>query len=215
VVRGCPADPASLPGAVRGRPNTSINRPTPSVAPIHTPCLIYEQRALRPSRVRVTVMGYGFSPLTTLPRSFANLPLPSGPRRCGGVSREEGARLLATTATLRERALLMTTYGGGLRVGRWGGCGSRISTRSGTCCDRARQGRQSRYTLLGPRLLATLRQYGRVHQIRPWLFPQRRSSCREIPRQSLLLAGTTRGGFGCYPCSTGVRSPAGRGPKSV
>jgi integrase/recombinase XerD len=32
------------------------------------------------------------------------------------LSREEVARLLASTTTVRQRALLMTTYGGGLRV---------------------------------------------------------------------------------------------------
>ena len=65
----------------------------------------------------MTVMGLRFFSTHTLPRSFANLPLPKRTKTLPVVfSREEVARLLANTATLRERALLMTTYGGGLRV---------------------------------------------------------------------------------------------------
>ena len=78
---------------------------------------LIEQRQLAPSSVRVAVMGLRFFYTHTLPRSFATLPLPKRAKMLPVVfSREEVARLLASTASLREQALLMTTYGGGLRV---------------------------------------------------------------------------------------------------
>jgi integrase/recombinase XerD len=44
------------------------------------------------------------------------------------------------------------------------------------------KGRKDRYTLLGPRLLATLRQYWQVYRpVQPWLFPQR---TRPMPMDS-------------------------------
>ncbi len=72
---------------------------------------LIEQRHFAPSRVRVTVMGLRFFYPPTLHRPFAHtLPFPKRPKTLPVVcSREEGARLLASTASLRERALLMTT----------------------------------------------------------------------------------------------------------
>ena len=73
---------------------------------------LIEQRHLASSSVRVTVMGLRFFSTQTLQRSWANLPFPKRATRLPVVfSREEVARLLASTASLRERALLMTPYG--------------------------------------------------------------------------------------------------------
>jgi site-specific recombinase XerD len=85
---------------------------------IHTSLqYLSEQRHFAPSRVRVTVRGLRFFSTHTWQRSFAHLPLPKRTKTLPVVcSREEGARLLASTASLREQALLLTTYGGGLRV---------------------------------------------------------------------------------------------------
>ena len=78
---------------------------------------LIEQRQLAPSSVRVAVMGLRFFYTQTLHRPWTNLPLPKRTKTLPEVlSREEVARLLASTTTVRERALLMTTYGGGLRV---------------------------------------------------------------------------------------------------
>jgi integrase/recombinase XerD len=90
-------------------------------------------------------------------------------------SREEVARLLASTATLRERALLMTTYGGGLRVSEVVRLQiGDIDAQRDTLRSAQGKGRKDRYTLLGSRLLAELRHYWQVYRpTRPWLFPQR------------------------------------------
>jgi integrase/recombinase XerD len=137
---------------------------------------LIEQRQLAPSSVRVAVMGLRFFYTQTLHRTWTNLPLPKRTKTLPEVlSREEVARLLASTATLRERALLMTTYGGGLRVSEV------VRLRVGDI-DAARdmlrieqgKGRKDRYTLLGPRLLVELRHYWQVYRpTPPWLFPQR------------------------------------------
>lgn len=138
---------------------------------------LIEQRHLAPNSVRVAVFGLRFFSTVTLKRPAFALPLPKGVKTLPEVlSREEVARLLASTTTLRERALLMTTYGGGLRVSAV--VRLRVSE-SDAQRDVLRveqgKGRKARYTLLGPRLLAEVRQYGQVYRpVQPWLFPQRR-----------------------------------------
>jgi integrase/recombinase XerD len=145
---------------------------------------LIEQRHLAPSSVRVAVMGLRFFYTQTLQRQFANLPLPKRTKTLPVVfSREEVARLLASTATLRERALLMTTYGGGLRVSEVVRLQvGDIDAQRDTLRIAQGKGRKDRYTLLGPRLLAELRHYWQVYRpVQPWLFPQR---TRPMPMDS-------------------------------
>ena len=137
---------------------------------------LIEQRHLAPSSVRVAVMGLRFFYTHTLQRPLASLPLPKGTKTLPVVlSREEVARILASTATLRARALLLTTYGGGLRVSEVVGLRvSDIDAQRDLLRVEQGKGRKDRYTLLGPRLLAELRHYWQVYRpTRPWLFPQR------------------------------------------
>jgi site-specific recombinase XerD len=165
---------------------------------------LIEQRHLAPNSVRVAVFGLRFFYTVTLHRQPFTLPLPKGNKRLPEVlSREEVARLLASTATLRERALLMATYGGGLRV-------SEVVRLRVSDIDAQRdmirveqgKGRKDRYTLLGPRLLAELRHYWQVYRpTRPWLFPQRSkplpldpSTAQRIYYTAKERAGITKGG---------------------
>ena len=161
---------------------------------------LIEQRQLAPSSVRVAVMGLRFFYTHTLQRPFAHLPLPKRAKTLPVVfSQEEVARLLASTTSLRERVLLMTTYGGGLRV-------SEVVRLRVTDIDAQRdmlrieqgKGRKDRYTLLGPRLLAVLRQYWQVYRpVPPWLFPQRRRPLPMDPAtvQKLYYAAKRRAGI--------------------
>ena len=138
---------------------------------------LIEQRHLAPNSVRVAVFGWRFFYTVTLKRPAFALPLPKVVKKLPAVlSREEVARLLASTATLREQALLMTTYGGGLRV-------SEVVRLRVSDIDAERdvirveqgKGRKERYTRLGARLVAELRHYWQGYRpARPWLFPQRR-----------------------------------------
>jgi integrase/recombinase XerD len=137
---------------------------------------LIEQRHLAPNSVRIAVCGLRFFYTVTLHRQPFTLPLPKGVKKLPEVlSRAEVTRLLASTTTLRERALLMTTYGGGLRVSEAVRLRvSDIDAQRDLLRVEQGKGRKDRYTLLGPRLLAELRHYWQVSRpVPPWLFPQR------------------------------------------
>ena len=136
---------------------------------------LIEERHLSASSVRVAVMGLGFFYVQTLHRPWTDLPLPKRTKTLPEVlSREEVARLLASTTTVRQRAVLMTTYGGGLRVSEVVRLQvSDIDAGRGMLRVEQGKGRKDRYTLLGPRLLAELRRYWQLYRpAAPWLFPR-------------------------------------------
>jgi site-specific recombinase XerD len=139
-------------------------------------CYLLEQRHLAPNSVRVAVFGLRFFYTVTLKRPAFALPLPKGGKKLPEVlSREEVARLLASTATLRERALLMATYGGGLRVSEVVRLRvSDIDAERGMVRVEQGKGRKDRYTLRGSRLLTELRHYWQGYRpAPPGVFPQR------------------------------------------
>ncbi len=80
------------------------------------------------------------------------------------LSRDEVARLLAHCPSLRDRALFMTLYGAGLRLGE--ACRLRItdidSPRKAIYIREAK-GRKDRYVMLSPTLLETLRACDNAH----------------------------------------------------
>ena len=87
------------------------------------------------------------------------------------LSRSEIARLLDATSNTKHRLLLMTTYGGGLRVSEL----VRLKPRdihAERMLVRVEQGKghKDRYTLLSPRLLEELRAYWRTYRPQTWLF---------------------------------------------
>jgi site-specific recombinase XerD len=72
----------------------------------------------------------------------------------------------------RDRAFLMTVYGGGLRLNE--ACHLRVADlQSSRHQIRVVQGkgRKDRYTLLSPRLLEELRRYWKLYRLDGWLFP--------------------------------------------
>jgi len=161
---------------------------------------LIEQRHLAPNSVRVAVFGLRFFYTVTLKRPAFTLPLPKGVKKLPAVlSREEVARLLGSTSTLRERALLMTTYGGGLRVSEVVRLRvSDIDAQRGMIRVEQGKGRKDRYTLLGPRLLAELRHYWQVYRpVQPWLFPQRHKAAPMDPTtaQKIYYAAKRRAGI--------------------
>jgi site-specific recombinase XerD len=94
------------------------------------------------------------------------------------LSRVQIARLLDATPNLKHRLLLMTTYGGGLRVSELVKLKPR-DIQSERMLIRVDQGKghKDRYTLLSPRLLEELRNYWRVYHPRTWLFEGSRVGC--------------------------------------
>jgi integrase/recombinase XerD len=203
VVRGMsPRTQEAYLAAVKGLAQHYRQRPDTLSAPQVEGYLhhLIEQRHLAPNSVRVAVFGLRFFYTVTLHRQPFTLPLPKGVTKLPEVlSREEVARLLASTATLRERALLMTTYGGGLRV-------SEVVRLRVNDIDAERdmlrveqgKGRKDRYTLLGPRLLAELRHYWQVYRpVQPWLFPQRHKAAPmdSTTAQKIYYAAKRRAGI--------------------
>jgi site-specific recombinase XerD len=87
------------------------------------------------------------------------------------LSRSEIARLLEAPRCLKHRVLLMTAYGGGLRVSELVHLQLQ-DIHSERMLIRVNQGkgRKDRYTLLSPRLLDELRIYWRQYRPRVWLF---------------------------------------------
>jgi integrase/recombinase XerD len=88
------------------------------------------------------------------------------------LNRQELERLFEAAGYPKHRALLMTAYGGGLRVSEL----VRLKVSdidSGRMLMRVEQGKGSkdRYTLLSARLLEELRAYWLMERPRPWLFP--------------------------------------------
>ncbi len=90
------------------------------------------------------------------------------------LSRDEIARLLAATRNLKHRVLLMTAYGGGLRVSELVHLRPRdIHSERMLIRVNEGKGRKDRYTLLSPRLLDELRTYWRQYRPEHCLFPGR------------------------------------------
>lgn len=87
------------------------------------------------------------------------------------LSRGEITRLLDATRNTKHRVLLMTTYGGGLRVSELVRLKPRDihADRMLIRVDRGK-GHKDRYTLLSPRLLEELRAYWRAYRPQAWLF---------------------------------------------
>ena len=98
------------------------------------------------------------------------------------LSIEEVERLFSVTHNPKHRVMLMTAYGGGLRVSEL--VKLKIADiHSQRMMIRINQGkgRKDRYTLLPKRLLKELRDYWRIKKPKVWLFPGQR---RDKPMSS-------------------------------
>jgi site-specific recombinase XerD len=140
---------------------------------------LLEERKLAHSSCNVVCSALEFFYRTTLKRRETEfcLPRPKVPARLPQIlSREEVALLIEKTTNLKHRALLMATYGGGLRLLEV--CQLKLSdVDSERMTLRVEQGKgaKDRYTLLSPRLLVELRRYWCVYRPRLWLFPSPRT----------------------------------------
>lgn len=95
----------------------------------------------------------------------------------GVLSREEVESILSATKNLKHRAILMTLYSAGLRIGEV----TRLKVsdiESGRMMIRVNEGKglKDRYTLLGERNLEMLRRYWKAYRPLEWLFPGRNAS---------------------------------------
>jgi len=106
-----------------------------------------------------------------IPRSRQRKKLP------GVLSRQEVESIFSATSNLKHRAILMTVYSAGLRVGEV----TRLKVSdidSERMMIRVNEGKglKDRYTLLGERNLEILRLYYKKYRPPEWLFPGRNPS---------------------------------------
>jgi site-specific recombinase XerD len=115
------------------------------------------------------------------PDKVADLPRMKRPQQLPVVlSREEVGRILKTTANLKHKALLVTAYSAGLRVGEVVRLKLALSVAEGVSdIDSKRmqirvtagKGAKDRYTVLSEIALTVLREYFKAEKPQDWLFP--------------------------------------------
>jgi len=138
---------------------------------------LMEERKLSWSSCNVAVSGLRFFYGKTLGRHSMCLAIPSMKQKKQLpeiLSAEELERLFASASNPKHRMLLMTTYGGGLRV-------SEVVRLKVTDIERDRmmirvddgKGNKDRYTILSERLLQELCVYWKMFRPPTWLFPGR------------------------------------------
>src|SRR3990172_4205580 len=130
------------------------------------------------STCNLSVSAFRFLSHTTLQRPVATFTVPGAkhPQKLPEIlSPEEVQRIIASTTNRRQRVLLATAYGAGLRL-------SELVHLRVTDLDAQRmslrveqgKGAKDRYTLLSARLLDELRAYWREYRPQGgWLFPSR------------------------------------------
>jgi integrase/recombinase XerD len=163
-------------GAVAGLAKYYARRPDQSSAQEVQNYLLHlvEERKLAWSSCNIVAQGLKFFYRVTLKRTKAQFGIPTArqPQKLPQVlAREEVARLIERTAHPRHRAILMTTYGAGLRLNEV--CHLKLTDiDSARMTIRVEQGKgaKDRYTLLSPRLLAELRRYWAWYRPKIWLF---------------------------------------------
>jgi integrase/recombinase XerD len=163
-----------------------------------------EEKGLSPSSQKVCVAALKFLYTVTLNRPEVVRPffMPKIPQHLPEIlSGQEVEALFVAVRNLKYRAVLMTTYGAGLRISET--CSLRIqdidSQRMLIRVEEGKGGRQ-RYTILSRRLLHMLRTYYK-HE-RPqgtYLFPGRKplsplstASVREVLRSAVQQTGLTK-----------------------
>jgi len=149
---------------------------------------LLEERKLAHSSCNVVASALGFFYRVTLKRRETEfcLPRPKVPARLPQIlSREEVALLFEKTTNVKHRALLMATYGGGLRLLEV--CHLKLADiDSERMTLRVEQGKgaKDRYTLLSPRLLVELRRYWALHRPKQWLFPSPRTPDQPLSKHT-------------------------------
>jgi integrase/recombinase XerD len=163
------------------------------------------ERKLHWNTVNAICSGLTFFYTQTVKRPdvAAAMPLRRTPRQLPEIlSGAELQALFAAADNLQHRALLMTAYGGGLRVSevvKLRPC--HIDSQRMMIRVVAGKRVKDRYTLLSVRLLEELRAYWRAYRPLTWLFPARRpekpfndDKAREVFNRAKVKAGIRKAG---------------------
>ena len=120
------------------------------------------------------------------------------------VDRDALLKLFAAFRSLKHRALFLTCYAAGLRIGE--ACALRvedIDSKRMLIRVRYAKGNKQRFTVLSPKLLEVLRIYWKIHRPPEWLFPgqgKRPYLCADTARQVFRKARDNAGlGRWCTP----------------
>jgi integrase/recombinase XerD len=136
---------------------------------------LFHESTYAPGSCHGVVTGLRFFYLVTLGRKPNEFTLPSLPRSSRLpeiLSTQEVERLLAAVKNPKHHVMLMTAYGGGLRVSEL--VRLRLTDiHSDRMMIRVEQGKglKDRYTLLSKRVLTALRAYWKIRRPQVWLFP--------------------------------------------
>jgi len=136
---------------------------------------LLSERKLAVGSCHSIITGLRFFYTVTLKQDGASVPIPQikkVTRLPEILSPEQLQRLFAAPRNLKHRVLLMTAYGGGLRVSEL--VHLKITDiHSDRMMIRVEQGKgkKDRYTLLSKRLLVELRSYWEIKRPPVWLFP--------------------------------------------
>ena len=103
------------------------------------------------------------------------------------LSRQELRTFFDAIDSLKHRAMLLSMYGAGLRVGEVTSlCAEDIDSKRGLIRVRQGKGSKDRYTILTPRLLSVLRTYWLAWRPGTWMFPGRSApgqiSCHAVQK---------------------------------
>jgi site-specific recombinase XerD len=143
-----------------------------------------------------------FSVTLGRPEDVARVPFPRRSHRPlpSVLSPQEVQDLLNALTSPKYRALFMTCYAAGLRIGE--ACRLQVTdidSKQNVIRVRDGKGGRERVTLLSPKLLQELRQYWLIDRPRPWLFPGKdpnrpmtTDSARKVLAQAAMEAGLTR-----------------------
>lgn len=132
----------------------------------------------------INALRYLYVEIYDRPMVLGDIPRPKKEKKLPDVlSKEEVKRIFDMTSNVKHKAILMVTYGGGLRLKE---CRTLLPTDIDSNRNmthvRGAKGRKDRYTLLGHAALDILRQYWRVHRPLKWLFEGSKPGKQIAPR---------------------------------
>ncbi len=166
---------------------------------------LMQERKLSWNSCNVAISGMRFFYTHVIKRDSIHLSMPARKKESKlpeVLSSEELEFLFSCTETLKERALLMTTYAAGLRVSEVTSLKVKdINSKRMLIRVEQGKGNKDRYTILSKRLLEELRKYYRLYKPQTWLFPASREknkvihigTAQKIYYKAKKAAGITRG----------------------
>lgn len=162
---------------------------------------LIQEKKLAASTVSQTACGLKFFYREVLKRPIEveNIPCQKRPRKLPAVlSPAEMVQLIGAAKTLKDRAVMMSLYAAGLRLGEVIHLQiPDIDSKAMQIHVREGKGRKDRNVILSPRLLGSLRDYYRVYRPSLWLFYGREKDRQLAPWsvQRLVASAARRAGI--------------------